>query len=293
MLNYVGSILKKINIIMLLKGAIGDAYGAGFEFAERMIIDKENDLTHYRAHPRYQSIYKKYTDDTQMALALAELLIEQKELSRANIADKFVEVFKRDVREGYASRFYNFLLSINSGEELLEKIIAKSERNGAVMRAYPLGILKTESEIIEKNAIQMANTHNTPTAKTASEAIALTAHFFIYNKGNQYKLIEYLNDIQGYNWQANWQSEVTMNAIETVEADLTILKNETSLKNMLQKSVNFGGDVDTVASLTLAIGSQIENVEDDLPIFLFDELENGNFGRDYLSSIDKQLLNLK
>lgn len=54
---------------MLLQGAIGDAYGAGFEFAERAIIDKENNLTHYRTHPRYQSIYKKYTDDTQMSLA--------------------------------------------------------------------------------------------------------------------------------------------------------------------------------------------------------------------------------
>lgn len=280
---------------MLLHAAIGDAYGAGFEFAERAIIDKENDLTHYRTHPRYESIYKKYTDDTQMALALAELLIEQKELTRENIADKFVEVFKRDVREGYASRFYNFLISINSGAELLEKIIAKSERNGAAMRAYPLGILKTESEIIEKNTIQMAITHNTEVAKIASEAIALTSHFFIYNKGNRSQLIEYLNDIQHQKWLANWQNEVTMNAIETVEAVLTILtsKNETSLKNMLLKSVNFGGDVDTVASLTLAIGSQMENVDKDLPSFLFDELENEQFGRDYLIQMDKQLIQLK
>ncbi|MFK7948133.1 MAG: ADP-ribosylglycohydrolase family protein [Saprospiraceae bacterium] len=285
---------------MLLQGAIGDAYGAGFEFAERAIIDKENNLTHYRVHPRYKSIYKKYTDDTQMALALAELLIEQKDLTRENIADKFVEVFKRDVREGYASRFYQFLLSINSGAELLEKIIAKSERNGAAMRAYPLGILKTASEIIEANSIQMAITHNTEVAKIASEAIALTSHFFIYNKGTQQHLKEYLSDIQHQNWSLDWQGEVTMNAIETVEAVLTILtcpeisgKNETSLKNMLLKSVNFGGDVDTVASLTLAIGSQIENIENDLPKFLFNELENAAFGRDYLIGIDKQFLSLK
>ena len=278
---------------MLLQGAIGDAYGAGFEFAARAIIEKENNLTHYRTHPRYQSIYKKYTDDTQMALALAELLIDKIELSRENIANKFVEVFKRDVREGYASRFYQFLLSINSGEELLKKIIAKSERNGAAMRAYPLGILKTESEIIEKNAIQMAITHNTETAKIASEAIALTSHFFIYNKGNQQQLIEYLNDFQNYQWKANWQNEVTMNAVETVEAVLTILKNEISLKNMLLKSINFGGDVDTVASLTLTIGSQIKNVEKDLPTFLFEELENGDFGRDFLMQIENQFLKLK
>jgi len=32
---------------MILEGAIGDAYGAGFEFADRAYITKNNDLTKY------------------------------------------------------------------------------------------------------------------------------------------------------------------------------------------------------------------------------------------------------
>ena len=220
-------------------------------------------------------------------------MIKTKDWTKESIADKFVEVFKRDVREGYASRFYQFLLDINSGTELLEKIIAKSERNGAAMRAYPLGILKNESEIINKNMIQMAITHNTEVAKIASEAIVLTNHFFIYNKGTQSQLQEYLSDIQHRYWSLDWQAEVTMNSIETVEAVLTILTQETSLKSMLLKSVDFGGDVDTVASLTLAIGSEIKNVNNNLPKWLFDELENDNYGKDYLYKINQQLMQLK
>lgn len=278
---------------MLLFGAIGDAYGAGFEFAERKIIDLENDLSHYRPHPKFAAIDKKYTDDTQMAIGLSELIISQKNWTAENIADKFVGVFKRDKREGYAKRFYQFLCEIDSGTTFLKEIIPNSERNGAAMRAYPLGILKTEQEIIQKNKIQTFVTHQTETALIASEAIALASHFFIYNKGNQKDLIPYLNDFQDRKWTANWQNEVSMNAIETAEAVLTILKNERSLSSMLQKSVDYGGDVDTVASLCLAIGSEIENIENDLPNWLFEELENEKFGKDFLIGLNEELLKLK
>ena len=277
---------------MLLFGAIGDAYGAGFEFAERKIIEQENDLTHYRTHPRYQSIFKKYTDDTQMAVGLSELIISQKDWTAENIADKFVKVFKRDIREGYASRFYQFLIDINDGKDFLEKISPKSERNGAAMRAYPLGVFKTEQEIIEKNKIQTFVTHQTETALIASEAIALISHFFIYKKGNRSDLLNYLGDFQNRKWVANWQSEISMNGIETVEAVLTILINEQSLSAMLQKSVAFGGDVDTVASLCLAIGSQMKNIKQDLPNWLFEELENEDFGRDFLIGLNEELLKM-
>jgi ADP-ribosyl-[dinitrogen reductase] hydrolase len=198
---------------MLLFGAIGDAYGAGFEFANRKIIDTENDLTHYRPHPKFAAIDKKYTDDTQMAIGLSELIISQKDWTAAHIADKFVAAFKRDKREGYAKRFYQFLIDINNGTEFLEKIMPNSERNGAAMRDYPLGIFKTEQEVIEKNKIQTFVTHQTETALIASEAIALASHFFIYNKGNQSQLLAYLNDFQNRKWSANWQGEVSMNAI--------------------------------------------------------------------------------
>ncbi len=61
---------------------------------------------------------------------------------------------------------------------------------------------------------------------------------------------------------------------------------------MLRESVNFGGDVDTVASLALAIGSQMKEVENNLPKWLTEDLENGKYGRDYLISLDKEFLRI-
>ena len=37
---------------MLLELALGDAYGAGFEYASDM-IQRHNDLTHFVKHPRH------------------------------------------------------------------------------------------------------------------------------------------------------------------------------------------------------------------------------------------------
>ena len=108
---------------MLLEGGIGDAYGAGFEFASRIKIKRFNKVNRYMRHPLHRNIFKQYTDDTQMAMAVAELLIEKQKWTKLDVANKFVEVFKREVRKGYAKRFYRLLKEVKSGEELLARII--------------------------------------------------------------------------------------------------------------------------------------------------------------------------
>ncbi|MFK7972873.1 MAG: ADP-ribosylglycohydrolase family protein, partial [Bacteroidia bacterium] len=208
---------------MILEGAIGDAYGAGFEFAEYDKIRNKNNVSQYETHPLFDEINGKYTDDTQMAIAIAELLLEHQTWTPLLVANKFVEVFKRDVRRGYAKRFFQFLSDISDGQELINKIKPKSERNGAAMRAYPLGILRTEKEILEKCDLQAQVTHQSDRAIIAAQAISLTAHFFIYNKGTKAQLLEYLKDIQNHRWNANWEGEVKVDAIDTVEATLTVL----------------------------------------------------------------------
>lgn len=64
---------------MILEGAVGDAYGAGFEFADEAIIKSKHTLSTYEPHPLYDEIQGKYTDDTQMTIGIAELLISDSE----------------------------------------------------------------------------------------------------------------------------------------------------------------------------------------------------------------------
>ena len=139
---------------------IGDAYGSGYEFAPEFVFEM-NTLQNYLPHADASGYFNRYTDDTQMAVGLTELLLENADWTPLNIASKFVEVFKRDVRVGYAGRFYEFLKMVEDGTEFLAKIKPVSERNGASMRAYPLGVLPDEKDILRKAAIQARVTHNT------------------------------------------------------------------------------------------------------------------------------------
>ncbi|MFK7774542.1 MAG: ADP-ribosylglycohydrolase family protein [Saprospiraceae bacterium] len=267
---------------MIIHGAIGDTYGAAFEFAERSFIQKENTLTKY--------LTGKYTDDTQMAIGVAELILENQEWTSLNIANKFVEVFQRDFRKGYARRFSQLMTEVKDGQELLDRIIPKSERNGAAMRAYPIGVFEDEKEVLAKAKIQGEVTHQTKKAIDAAEAIALMSHYFIFQKGNKNQLIEYLADVQGREWKANWNGEVKIDGEETVEAVLYVFEKTNTLQDALRMSIDLGGDTDTVASLALAIGSLTNEFKKDLPQWMYDDLENEKYGKDYMKDLDEQLI---
>ena len=95
---------------MLLEMAIGDAYGAGFEYVrDRRFIRQNNNISSYVKHPRRGSKPGHYTDDTQMSIAIAELVIGVPDWTPEIIADRFLNVFHRDKRSGYAGGFFQFI----------------------------------------------------------------------------------------------------------------------------------------------------------------------------------------
>ncbi len=62
------------------------------------------------------------------------------------------------------------------------------------------------------------------------------------------------------------------------------------MSGLLRSCIDFTGDVDTVATIALAAGSFSDEIQQDLPKHLYSGLENGPFGRDYLQTLDEQLL---
>ena len=63
--------------------------------------------------------------------------------------------------------------------------------------------------------------------------------------------------------------------------------------DLLKTCIQFSGDVDTVAAIALAAGSCSTEIAQDLPAHLFDELENGQYGRGYSRLLDTKLMALK
>lgn len=293
---------------MLVELAIGDAYGAGFEYANEMI--KYNDLSHYVQHPRHLKLRPgMYTDDTQMSLAVAELIcFFPDEWTPGIIADKFVECFHRDWRDGYARGFQKFLEATKSGSEFLKNIRPESDKSGAAMRAAPIGTIRNTDEVIKKTILQAKLTHDTPDGIEAAVASALLTHFFhlgFYRDGwTQDQVGAWINIVMDgreqftnhklikrrHDWNEEWAGKVKSKGWMSVKAAITAVRHNNKLSNLLKDCVNFTGDTDTVATIALGAAACSDTYKNDLPTVLYNTLENGAFGRDYLAKLDEKLL---
>lgn len=275
---------------MLIELAIGDAYGIAFEYVNPEHIRAFNTLAGYARHPTLGLVPGSYTDDTQMSIAVAEVLLDEPSWSRDAFAERFVRVFKRDPRAGYARAFQKFLESIPDGPAFLREIRADSDKSGAAMRACPIGLLESIGRVVEVATLQARVTHDTRDGIDAAVAAALSAHFFAYRLGPPEELGAFLVEHVAGAWDAEWVGEVGQKGWMSVRAAVTAIGRNRSLASLLRQCVDFGGDVDTVAAIALGAASMSEHYAHDLPEALVNGLENGPFGRDFLRSLDRRLL---
>jgi ADP-ribosyl-[dinitrogen reductase] hydrolase len=277
---------------MLLELAIADAYGAGFEYAPDSVVRRHNDLSRYIPHDRHGLKPGRYTDDTQMSLAIAEALVSGLKWSREFLADKFVECFKRDPRKGYAGGFYDFLTSVSDGADFLRNIRPDSDKSGAAMRACPIGIFPDPREVTRRCTLQAALTHDTPAGIAAACAASLLTHYCLYDLGPLADAGQFIEQHAAGPWSQPWTRKVGPKGYMSVAAAITAVSRNSSLSTLLKDCISFTGDVDTVASIALASASSSPRYTQDLPTHLIDSLESGPFGRDYLVSLDRKLSDL-
>ena len=274
---------------MFLEMAIGDAYGAGFEYAPEDFVKRNNTLAAYAKHPKHSLAPGSYTDDTQMSIANAEVILSGS-ITRERLAAAYVDCFKRDQREGYAGGFYKFLCSVKDGAEFLELMKPLSDKSGAAMRALPFGY-DADIEVVKSNArLQAAITHNTESGINAAIAAALMAHYFIWDLGPKSELGIFIEKhVEGI-WAEPRTEPVGEKGWMSVRAAITAVIECDSMTSMLKRCVDFTGDVDTVAALALGAAATCKEVKQDLSDVLINGLENGTYGRDFLRRLDDQFI---
>lgn len=276
--------------MLLVEMAIGDAYGAGFEYAPAEFVARYNDLTGYVAHPRHDLVPGSYTDDTQMAIAVSEALLADEAWTPQRLADRFVAAFHRDPRPGYAQGFHQLLTEVRSGADLLERVRPHSDKSGAAMRAPPIGVLPDTGDVRERACVQASITHHTVAGMAAAQAAALMLHFTYYRRGRRSELPAYLGEQLGGNWAPDWSGKVGAKGWMAVKAALRALVEGASLADVLRRCVAFTGDSDTVAAIAMPAAACAGDMPNDLPRSLYGGLENGAFGRDYLQALGQRLL---
>ncbi|MDR3613774.1 MAG: ADP-ribosylglycohydrolase family protein [Candidatus Obscuribacterales bacterium] len=274
---------------MLVQMAIGDAYGAGFEYASAEFVLANHRLTMYVQHPKHKLVPGVYTDDTQMSIANAEVILAGI-LSREAFAQAYVDCFKRDQREGYASGFYNFLCSVKDGEEFLSLMKPISDKSGSAMRALPFGIYPDIEVVIALATLQSTITHNSFHGINAAVAAALMSHYFLYQLGPKSELGAFIEKHVPGTWAEPYTIPVAQKGWMSVRSAITAIMGNDSMTEILRASVAVTGDVDTVAALALGAAAACSEVKQDLPEFLERDLENGAYGRDFLADLDAKLM---
>ena len=253
----------------LLGLAIGDALGAAVEFMPRGVFKKVTGMRGGGPHnldPGY------WTDDTSMALCLAESLIE----SGFDLKDQ-LDKYLKWYQEGYLSSTGScFDIGINTAHSLdnydkTRELPPKKERaagNGSLMRLAPVPMYYRNSfqKAVKYSGESSLTTHNNIMAVDAcSFAGGLIQQFINLNNNPAVSKAEVIKStaeqlsldsrvigaITGA-LAKDSDSEISSDGfvINSLEASLWSFVNTNTFETAVLKAVNLGHDADTVGAIT-------------------------------------------
>jgi ADP-ribosylglycohydrolase len=272
--------------------AIADAYAMKYEFVEHDPDITYHDLF-YGPHPWFND-YKAahYSDDTQMSIANAELLLTGKTSFKD---DEFIETwlaaFKRDPRVGYSRYMYQVMNEAQNAADFRVRINGKGDTSGGMMRAGVFGLL-ADIRAVKKLAVQQAKiTHDTPAGRNAALAAALGVHF-LHHGGSKSDVWNFIDHHLPKNWMKNGYKDDAGNALNIMQSLLNVVHNSRTMSHLLVYTANCGRvtDTDTICATAALMASRDVGFRNDLPHILYATLENGAYGMDYLQALDKRLM---
>jgi ADP-ribosylglycohydrolase len=143
--------------------------------------------------------------------------------------------------------------------------------------------------------VQARITHNTLAGVEAAQAAALAVHYCHFRLGPVADVTRWIDSRLltaggAGGWTEPWEGKVGSKGWMSVRAALTALTASRSLTELLRACVAFTGDTDTVATIAVAAASRSGEYAQDLPDALVYGLEDGEYGRRYLSGLDDELL---
>ena len=286
---------------MLLGMAVGDSYGSIFENLSGDKIEGMLQISNL--------IPGSYTDDTQQALAIAELMISNFPFTPITLSNYLLMAYHRDKRKGYSDLTQRMLDNSPDADSFLkaipenEKILRKSD--GAAMRALPIGFFNKREEMISSALKCAIITHGHPHACAATVAIACIAHER-YHKKTPFKEIwrEIRHDVQQVSPDiiqycdkcahlTRFRKDVILEEFASYGVPYTdiriFLGAVISLLNffgedpvkVFYQALLLGGDTDTSAAIVLGSSLIHNNVSDQMKQLIIG-LEDGRYGRTYL-----------
>ncbi len=269
--------------------AIGDALGAPIQFQDR---DAYEPVTDYRPGGVYQIPAGYWTDDTSMALCLAETLLEHRQYDPTDFGKRLVKW----VEDGYNSSMpkcfdigKTTLTAISnfrrSGPDDCGEKGEYSKGNGSIMRLAPVPIfhrnnrMKAEVEAVQQGAF----THNNT---ATANACYLLCHTLLeaYLTGTKEATFDALSNlsfhaefagIEKQKFKSNSREETKSDGyvVSTLDAALWAVWHTDTFEDAILLAVNLGHDADTVGAVTGQIAGAIYGYSS-IPKYLLDGLHD-------------------
>ena len=238
-------------------GAIcGDILGSSYEFSEQKFDDIFSiELINKEDH---------YTDDTVLALATAEWLLDStfdtknEEQQKNILAHLYVDYTMNRYRKhelGYGSSYISWCVK---AELIGDYSPYNSFGNGSAMRVSPVGWYFDSLEKTLKYAKLSASvTHNHPEGEKGAMATA-AAIYMARNGSNKKKIKKYISDRFGYDLSdtvASLRGRHKWNATcqGSVPEAITAFLESTDFESTVRLSISYGGDSDTIAAIAGSI----------------------------------------
>ncbi|MBS3816494.1 MAG: ADP-ribosylglycohydrolase family protein [Candidatus Thermoplasmatota archaeon] len=292
----------------LLGSALGDAVGElSFECRD------EGEL---KAKLREKDRLR-YTDDTAMAIGLAESLIEKKgEIDQEHIGETFKENYKEEPWRGYGQGPPKIFKMVEKGKrnyvECAETLFGGegSKGNGSAMRIAPVGVFFSISENVYEKAIKTAEvTHAHPLGKDGAGVLALCigrASLSDKISPEDFALdMAERSETEVFGKKLKKVAELLKSEVEREEAAqelgssvlieksvpyaiFSFLKDPKSYEKALMNAVLVSGDSDTIGAMTGAVSGAYLG-DKALPEAWVDKLENVS----YLKKLSERLFELR
>ncbi|WP_207974695.1 ADP-ribosylglycohydrolase family protein [Parafrankia sp. BMG5.11] len=249
----------------LLGLAVGDALGTTLEFTKRDGYEPLSDMIGggpFRLQPG------QWTDDTAMALALADSLIAHPELDPADLMARFGS-WREEGTYSCSGSCFDIGSTVSSalhrwqrtGNPVAGSTDPHTAGNGALMRLAPVALRwwHDQDMVVDVAVRQSATTHGAPEALSASAAFATMLGEAIAGHPRSQVLAPRSGDYAGNiapimagSWRGKPRHQVQSSGYVThsLEAALWAVGRTGSFRDAVLLAANLGGDADTTAAIT-------------------------------------------
>lgn len=261
-----GDLVTDRAIGALLGLAIGDAVGTTLEFRTR---DSYEHITDMAGGGPFKLQPGEWTDDTSMALALADSLISCGRVDPADLMRRFVDWWRNGT---YSATGVCFDIGITTrialcrfektGEPIAGVTDPLSAGNGSLMRLAPVaiwGVRAGEPMMREAARMQSATTHGAPACLDACEAYAIMLRAAIMGASfdeavraaDDVTEAEPIGPILKSSWLDKSREQIKSSGYvaHSLEAALWCVATTKSFREAVLTAANLGDDADTTAAI--------------------------------------------